>query len=200
MKLKIFILSFLSLVTSVCTYLVLINYNLVYFYFKEYSIFAFIVFPLITAAIVVFTGALIFKNNKMIYLVPATIGIVGCLLAFVLSNDGSNAKIESDFLKNEDCFNQALVLVEDVAPSDEIIEIDVPELKWVLPESKAMIVSVGNGKKAYFFIASDLSDRYEGYVYAPSGTPIEWDDYGYFYPEEGSLDLNGAWFYMSLLK
>ncbi|MBE7091625.1 MAG: hypothetical protein E7365_00380 [Clostridiales bacterium] len=195
-KFIIFLLSFLAVIFSICTFLILINFNIVYYYFERFSTLVFLIFPLLSVAILVLSSILIFKKNKIVFIVPVTIALVGCLLAFVLSNDASLSKIETDYLKYENQFNSQITKLEN--KNEGTYNLDDDSLKQIIPVNKVQIISVGNNKYAYFFIALDTPDRYEGYVYIPYGTPEEWDIYGAF--TEDSLDINGKWYYMSLLK
>ncbi len=195
-KTTIIILGALALIFSLCTFLMLINYNTVYYYLGDkFTTLSFFIFPVLALAVFVVSSIFIFKNNKISYVVPVAIALIGCILAFVLSNDASLSKIETDYLKNENKFNQQIVKIEN--KPEGLYELDNDDLKSVIPENKVLIVSVGNNKYAYFFIALDAKDRYEGYVYIPHGTPEEWDAFGAF---TEPLDIEKCWFYMSLAK
>lgn len=194
-KRLLIILSALALIFSVLSFFALINYNVLYFNLGKYTIFAFIFFPLLCLAIFILSSALIFKKGKISFITPVAIALIGCILAFVLSNDASISKIQSDYLKNENKFNYHVELLSD--KKFGVYELDDDKLKWVLPENKVQIESIGNDKKVYFFIALDAEDRYEGYVYAPYGLPELWDVFGEF---SEPLDLDKTWYYMLLPK
>ena len=194
-KLTITLLSALALIFSVCTFFMLINYNTAYYYFNNFTEIAFFVFPVLALSVFVVSSIFIFKKNKIAYITPVAISLIGCILAFVLSNNASLSKIQTDYLRYETEFNQQITELKDKQEGVYILETD--SLKPVIPVNKAQIISVGNNKYAYFFIALDAKDRYEGYVYIPSGTPEDWDTYGAF---SDPLDIEKSWYYMSLLK
>lgn len=195
-KRLLIILSVLAVIFSVLSFFALINYNVLYYNLGKYTIFAFIFFPLLCLTIFLFSSTLIFKKGKIAFITPVAIALIGCILAFVLSNDASISKIESDYLKNENQLNYHVEQLKD--KNVGVYELNDDKLKWVLPENKVQIESIGNDKKVYFFIALDTDDRYEGYVYAPYGLPELWDAFGQF--TEEPLDLNKSWYYMILPK
>ncbi len=191
----ILILSVLAVIFSVCTFLILINYNLIYYHFNEFTTLIFLIFPLLSLILFVISSILIFRKNKISFIIPVAIALIGCILAFVLSNDASLSKIETDFLKHENEFNQVIVKLEN-KPSG-LYKLNNDDLKQVIPVNKVLVESVGNNKFAYFFIALDAPDRYEGYIYAPYGTPEKWMALGEFSDE---LDIEKKWSYMLLHK
>ena len=190
----IIILSVLSAISALGTFFVLINYNLIYAWFGKFALAAFLFFPLIALILFAISSIFIFKKNKVSYVLPVAISLIGCILAFTLSNEASLSKIESDFLKHE------LTLIQQVQKYEPqgagTYDLNESSLKLIIPTQKLQIVKIGN-KQAYFFIALDASDRYEGYVYIPHGTPTDWDEYGQF---TEPLDINSHWFYMSMPK
>ncbi len=194
-KLLLIFLSALAVLFSVLSFFALINYNLLYYTFGKYTIFSFIFFPFLCLVIFIISTTLIFKKSKIAFITPVAIALIGCILAFVLSNDASNSKIQADFLKNENLFNDH---VEQLSNKNVgIYDLNDKQLKWVLPTNKVSVESVGNDKMVYFFIALDAPDRYEGYVYAPDGFPELWDFLGEF---TDPLDLDKTWYYMLLPK
>ena len=194
-KQLLILLSVLALVFSVCSFFALINYNVLYFYLGEFTIFAFLFFPLLCLLIFIFASTLIFKKGKISFITPVAIALIGCILAFVLSNDASISKIQGDYLKNEASFNTQIEQLSDKKTG--VYEINDYSLKWIVPLNKVQVESVGNNKYVYFFIALETEDRYEGYVYAPYGLPELWDTFGEF---TEPLDLDKAWYYMLLPK
>lgn len=194
-KRLLIILSALALIFSVLSFFALINYNVLYHNFGKYTILAFIFFPLLCFGIFIFSSTLIFKKGKISFITPVAIALIGCILAFVLSNEASISKIQSDYLKNENQFNYCTQQLNNKKVG--VYELNDDKLKWVIPENKVQIESVGNNKNVYFFIALNAEDRYEGYVYAPYGLPELWDVFGEF---SEPLDLDKAWYYMLLPK
>ncbi len=178
-------------------------FNLICYYLDSFSIFGFLFFPIIAVILSILAILTTFKEKSMLYVVPVAICLIGCLLAFSFSNDVSNSKIQSDYLENENDFDIAIEYVEKFYGDDNnfvkegIYEVKIPALQFVLLENKVLVDNIGNGKSAYLLITLDEENRYEGYAYIPHGTSLEWDDYGYF---SEPLDLDGKWFYMSLLK
>lgn len=193
-KTKNIILTAAGLLCALLTFLALIYCNNLYFWLGDYAIIGFIVFPVLALGIIIYASMLIFKKQKIGYVIPVAVALIGCLLAFILSNEASLSKIEGDFLKHENEFNR---IVKTAEVAEGTFDIDSKELKGVVPEQKLQTVHIGNGNFAYFLIAVDVSDRYEGYVYIPYGTPEDWDSYGFF---SEPLDLDKHWFYMSLIK
>lgn len=194
-KRLLIILSALAVIFSVLSFFALINYNVLYYNLGKYTIFAFLFFPLLSLVIFIFSSTLIFKKGKISFITPVAIALIGCILAFVLSNDASLSKIESDYLKNENQLNYHITQLSDKKIG--VYELNDDKLKWIIPENKVQIESIGNNKKVYFFIALNAEDRYEGYVYAPYGLPEIWDAFGQF---SEPLDLDKAWYYMILPK
>lgn len=188
-------LSALALIFSVLSFFALINYNVLYYNLGNYTIFAFIFFPLLCLVIFIISSTLIFKKGKISFITPVAVALIGCILAFILSNDASISKIQSDYLKNENQFNYHIEQLSDKKVG--VYKLNDDKLKWVLPENKVQIESVGNDKHVYFFIALNATDRYEGYVYAPYGLPELWDAFGEF---TDPLDLDKTWYYMMLPK
>ena len=194
-KRLLIVLSALAVIFSVLSFFALINYNVLYYNLGKYTIFAFLFFPLLSLMIFIFSSTLIFKKGKISFITPVAIALIGCILAFVLSNDASLSKIESDYLKNENQLNYHITQLSDKKIG--VYELNDDKLKRIIPENKVQIESIGNDKKVYFFIALNAEDRYEGYVYAPYGLPEIWDAFGQF---SEPLDLDKAWYYMILPK
>ena len=194
-KRLLIILSAFALIFSVLSFVALINYNVLYYYLGKYTIFSFIFFPLLCLVIFIISSTLIFKKGKISFITPVAIALIGCILAFILSNEASISKIESDYLKNENQFNYHIEQLSDKKPG--VYELNDDKLKWVVPVNKVQVEAVGNEKYVYFFISLNASDRYEGYVYAPYGLPELWDVFGEF---SEPLDLDKTWYYMLLPK
>ena len=196
-KHKLILLSTLTLVCALLTYFALIYSNLIYHYFGKLTLFVTLFFPVIAFIAAVISTSEIFKNANIKYIIPVAITLVGCLLAFVLSNEGSLSKIGSDYLKNEAEFNFAAEAVLNEHTESGIFDTDFPKLFSVIPEERVIVEKLDNVHYAIFFIALETSNRYEGYTYIPFGSPIEWLDNGQF---SSALDVNANWYYMCLIK
>ncbi len=186
------IICILALIFALCTHWTLINNSIMYYLFDDFTPLALLFFPAMSIILVVFSCILLFKNNKISFITPIAISLIGCLLAFVLADNSFSSKIQSDFLKNETAFNKIIAKISSENKSDGIYEIESKELKFIAPEQKIIVKSVGNGKLAYCIITIDLDDRFEGYVYDPNGSPDDWLKNGeYSVP----LDIENKWSY-----
>ena len=187
------IITALAVIFSLGTHFCLINSSIMYYIFDKFTSVALFIFPLLDLSIVIFSSIIIFKKNKISYIIPVAISLIGCLLAFALADSSFSSKIQSDFLKNENLFNDIIKDYESNNVENGTYEIDKKELKFVVPEQKIIIESVGNGnKKAYFIVAVDIEDRYEGYVFDPYGSPPDWLENGEF---SEPLDIEQKWSY-----
>ncbi len=192
-KYTFIILTILAIVFSVGTHFCLINSSLMYYAFNNLATIVFFIFPILAICIIIISTIIIFKKKKISYIVPVALSMAGCLLAFSLADSSFSSKIQSDFLKNEKAFNDIVKHYESSDTKDGTYEIENNELTFVIPENKIIIESVGNGnKKAYFFVAIDIDDRYEGYVYDPYGSPSDWLENGEF---SEPLDIEKKWSY-----
>ncbi len=196
-KLIITLLTISALICAVGTFFALLNTNIMYHIFGDFAVFAMLILPFIALVILIISSVLIFKNNKISFILPVSTALIGCLLAFVLVNDASMSKLESDYLKHEITLKNEVNKLSSIEVPSGTYSIDNKDLKWLLPESKVQKVALGNNDYAYFFIALETSNRYEGYVYIPDGTPYDWDAYGEF---TEPLDIEKTWHYMSLPK
>lgn len=190
-KLFLILTCILSLLFALGTHWMLINNSFAYYLFDDFTPIALFIFPVLSLIVIVFCCSLIFKYNKISFLTPVAISLIGCLLAFVLADSSFSSKIQSDFLKKETVFNQ---IIDDISTKDAegTYEIDVNELNFIAPEQKVIVKSVGNGKMAYCVVTIDLDDRFEGYVYDPYGSPDDWLQNGeYSLP----LDIENKWSY-----
>lgn len=187
------ILTVLAVIFSLGTHFCLVNSSIMYYIFNNFATVALFIFPFLALTIVIISSIIIFKKSKISYIVPVAISLIGCLLAFVLADSSFSSKIQSDFLKNEKLFNDIIDHYESTDPKDGTYEIDKKELKFVIPEQKIIIESIGIGnKKAYLMVCIDTEDRYEGYVYDPYGSPPEWLENGEF---SEPLDIEQKWSY-----
>ena len=192
-KYMLIALTVLSVIFSLGTHFCLINSSIMYYIFDKFTSVALFIFPLLALSIVIFSSIIIFKKSKISYIIPVAISLIGCLLAFALADSSFSSKIQSDFLKNENLFNDIIKDYESNNVENGTYEIDKKELKFVVPEQKIIIESVGNGnKKAYFIVAVDIEDRYEGYVFDPYGSPPDWLENGEF---SEPLDIEQKWSY-----
>lgn len=193
----IILLTVCALLCALGTFFALINSNIMYHWFGKYTTLSLLILPFIALLIIIIASIFIFKKNKISFIVPVASALIGCLLAFVLANDASISKIESDYLKHEMALKREVQLYTDESVPAGTYTIEDNSLKWLIPERRLQKVAIGNNEYAYFFIALDTSNRYEGYVYIPDGTPMEWDEFGAF---TEPLDIEKTWYYMSLLK
>lgn len=191
-KLFLIILTLAALFFSIGTHLTLINNSLMYYIFNKFTTVALFIFPVLSIVLIVFSCFFLFKKSKISFVIPIVASLVGCLLAFTLANDSFASKIESDFLKNEQAFNQVVNEHISSNTTDGTYEFDKKELNFLIPEKKIIIASVGNNKYAYFLVAIDIEDRLEGYVYDPYGSPEDWLENGEY---SEPLDIEKKWSY-----
>ena len=137
----------------------------------------------------------LFAEKKVFYTVPVAIALVGCLLAFVLVNDGFMNKLSANFLRHEQAFIQEAKRLEALPEGEYSIEDD--SLRFVLPPYRVICQKIDGRYTACCLLTVDTVDRLEGYVYIPYGAPEDWDTYGAW---SDPLDIDGNWFFMSLPK
>lgn len=186
------ILCIIALFFALCTHFTLVNNSLMYYLFNNLTTVALFIFPVLSIILIIFCCTIIFKENKISFITPVAISLIGCLLAFVLAENSFSSKIQSDFLKNEKVFNQIIEEFSSENKSEGVFEIDSKELKFIAPEQKIVIKSVGNGKLAYCIITIDTNDRFEGYVFDPYGSPDDWLKNGEY---SEPLDIENKWSY-----
>ena len=194
-KLYLILFSFLAIFFAILTHFTFINFSLMYHFFGKYTPIMFFFFPIFSLALIILSAVIIFKHSKMSFIVPIALALAGTFLAIALVNDSSNTKMQSDFLKHEKTFNQ-IVNNPEIQKEGEY-ELDEKSIFFVAPEQKVIVESVGNGKFAYCIVTLDLEDRFEGYVYEPSGPPITWELVG---QHSEKLDINEKWSYFVYYK
>ncbi len=194
-KTKLIVLTVLALAFAAGTFFILLYSNNMYHMFGKFTLAAFLLFPICDAAIAIIATTVIFKSGKISYITPVIAALVGCVLAFILVNGASLNKIESDYLRHELAFNNAVKEIDTGKPG--IYPFKCDELKNVLPEQAVQVAAIDAKHSALLFIALDLPDRTEGYAYIPYGEPLEWDEFGEW---SDPLDINGNWYYLYLIK
>ena len=191
-KIFLIVLCILALFFALCTHLTLVNNSMMYHLFDKYTSVALFLFPILSFILIIFCCNLIFMKNKISFITPVAISLIGCLLAFVLADNSFSSKIQSDFLKKENVFNQIIKDISSENKLEGIYDIDNNDLKLIAPEQKIIIESVGNGKLAYCIVTIDTIDRFEGYVYDPYGSPDDWLRNGEY---SEPLDIENKWSY-----
>ena len=196
---KVWLFLILAVVFSVLTYIVLVYSNMVNYLCGSLATLVILLFPLADLVLFILASVDVLKNKRNFMLFPCVIALIGCILGFILANDGQQAKITSDFLKNEQAFQSAAEHLIDAHGSESgVYVIDEPELKRVLPEQKAQLVVMDEAYPTYFFYAFENDRRIEGYAYLPNDLyPLEWSN-----TVEWSepLDIEGLWYYIVMYK
>lgn len=186
------ILCVCGILFSLITHLTLINNSVMYYLFGNITPIALFVFPVLCVILIFISCFFIFKKNNFSFIIPVAISLIGCLLAFTLADGSFSSKIQSDFLKNESEFKKIVEEHVSNETTEGTYEIEISKLNFVIPEKKLIISSVGNNKYAYFFVAIDIEERMEGYVYDPYGSPDEWLENGEY---SEPLDIDKKWSY-----
>ncbi len=195
-KLIIFILSFIGIVFAVLTHLSLINPNLMYHYFGNYTTLVLYILPFLSLVLIILSSIFFFKYKKISFIAPIVFALAGTFLAFTLAEDSYLSKIESDFLKHEKVFNK---IIEDPQYQKEgQYKLNDESIFSVAPEQKLIVEEVINNSYAYCIVTIDLEDRFEGYVYTKNGIPLEWNSFDINPPTP--LDIEQNWMYFICYK
>jgi len=186
----------IALLFPLLIFLLLLETNLAYYFFGSFAKALVFILPICAIIISVISTVFVFKRKKISFIIPVAIAVAGSILAFTLSSEAQMSKISGDFLKHETELNS---LVENVLAEEYdtgIYDIDCDELFAILPLQKVVVEDAYTGT-ALFFLTLELDDRYEGYAYIPFGSVEDWTNYGEW---SDALDIEGDWYYLSVLK
>ncbi len=196
------LLAICAIVLAVLEYFALVNSNFLLYNLGNFGgKLILTLLPLLSVAVFIAGTVLFFNKKDVKYIVAVGLTLICTVAAFALSNTGSNSKITSDFLKNEQLFNRVANEFIDKTndANSSFFTVNNKELKNIINCKKAEVISVGDGKSAVFFYAFEDASRTEGYVYLPDKIyPIAWD----VNPTEWSdpLDISETWWYICIYK